>query len=158
QTCGGNPLFALELGRAVAERGVPEIGAGLPGPAMLGELFGARVGALPPGLRRALLAGALGAGLTRQGLAAGAEPLGWEGRAAAAQRLLAAAAAGQSSAAERRDLHAALGAVVGDPVLAARHRALAAAGPDAGLAGEVVAAAARAAARGAIADAAELAG
>ena len=33
---GGNPLFALELGRAVAERGVPEIGAALPVPAVLG--------------------------------------------------------------------------------------------------------------------------
>jgi hypothetical protein len=55
-TCGGNPLFALELGRAVVERGVPEIGAALPVPGVLGELFGARVGALAPGVRRGLLA------------------------------------------------------------------------------------------------------
>jgi hypothetical protein len=55
----------------------------------------------------------------------------------AAHPLLAAAAAGRSSAAERRDLHAALGAAVSDPVLAARHRALAAPRPDAGLAGEI---------------------
>jgi len=47
ETSHGNPLFAVELGRAVLERGLPEIGAGLPVPAMLGELFGARVGALP---------------------------------------------------------------------------------------------------------------
>jgi hypothetical protein len=76
----------------------------------------------------------------------------------AAHPLLAAAAAGRSSAAERQDLHAALGAAVSDPVLAARHRALAVAGPDAGLAGEVAGAAATAAARGAVHDAAELAG
>jgi len=79
-------------------------------------------------------------------------------RVRASHPLLAVAAAGQAAAAERRELHLALGAAVGDPVLRARHRALAAAGPDAGLAGEVAAAAARAAARGATADAAELAG
>jgi len=170
EVSGGNPLFALELGRAVAERGVPEIGAGLPVPAVLGELFGARVGALQPGVRRALLAVALSAGLTGQELAAVTDPLAVEDAAAAgvvivdgarvraAHPLLAAAAAGRPSAAERRALHAALGAVVGDPVLAARHRALAVTGPDAALAGEVSAAAARAAARGAVADAAELAG
>jgi len=76
----------------------------------------------------------------------------------ASHPLLAAAAAGQAAAAERRELHLALGAAVGDPVLRARHLALAAPGPDAGLAGEVSAAAGRAAARGATADAAELAG
>jgi len=169
-TCGGNPLFAVELGRAVLERGVPEIGAGLPVPGVLGELFGARVAALPPGVRRALLAVALSAGLTGAELAAVAGPLAVEdavaggvlvaegGRLRVSHPLLAAAAAGRAGAAGRRDLHAALGAAVGDPVLGARHRALAAAGPDAGLAGEVAAAAAAAAARGAVADAAELAG
>ena len=35
EASGGNPLFAVELGRAVLERGVPEIGAGLPVPAKL---------------------------------------------------------------------------------------------------------------------------
>jgi DNA-binding CsgD family transcriptional regulator len=166
----GNPLFALELGRAVAERGLPEIGAGLPVPEVLGELFGARIAALPPPVRRALLAEALSGGLTGQELAAVAGPLAVQDAAAAgvlivegarvraAHPLLAAAAAGQAAAAERRDLHTALGAAVGDPVLAARHRALAAAGPDAALADEVAAAAAAAAARGAVADAAELAG
>jgi DNA-binding CsgD family transcriptional regulator len=169
-TCGGNPLFAVELGRAVVERGVPEIGAGLPVPAVLGDLFGARVAGLPPRVRRALLAVALSHGLTGDELAAVAGPLAVEdgqaagvlvvegGRVRAGHPLLAAAAAGQSRAAGRRELHAALGAVVGDPVLGARHRALAATGPDAGLAGQVMAAAAVAAARGAIADAAELAG
>src|SRR5262249_20819053 len=78
-------------------------------------------------------------------------------RVRAAHPMLAAAAAGQATAAEKRTLHAALGAAVRDPVLAARHRALAASAPDAALAGEVSAAAARAAARGAPACAAELA-
>jgi DNA-binding NarL/FixJ family response regulator len=170
QASGGNPLFALELGRAVLERGVPEIGAGLPVPEVLGELFGARVGALAPGVRRALLAVALSGGLTGAELAAVADPLAIQdaqaagvlvaggGRVRAAHPLLAAAAAGQAAAAGRQDLHAALGAAVGDPVRRARHLALAAPGPDAGLAGEVAAAAAAAAARGAPLDAAELAG
>src|SRR6516165_7732651 len=120
EASGGNPLFAVELGRAVLERGLPEIGAGLPVPEVLGELFGARVRALRPGVRRALLAVALSAGLTGQELAAVAGPLAAEdaaaagvlvaegGRVRAAHPLLAAAAAGQAGAAERRDLHAAL--------------------------------------------------
>jgi DNA-binding CsgD family transcriptional regulator len=165
----GNPLFAVELGRAVVERGLPEIGAGLPVPERLGELFGARVAALPAQVRRALLAVALSAGLTRQELVAVTDPAVVEdgqaagvlvaegGRVRAVHPLLAAAAAGGSTAAGRRDLHAALGAAVSDPVLAARHRALAVTGPDAGLAAEVAAAAAVAAARGTVADAAELA-
>jgi DNA-binding NarL/FixJ family response regulator len=170
QASGGNPLFALELGRTVLERGVPEIGAALPVPEVLGELFGARVGALAPPVRRALLAVALSAGLTGPELATVASPLAIEDaqaagvlvmdgtRLRAAHPLLAAAAARQSTAAERRALHLALGTAVGDPVLRARHLALAASAPDAGLAGEVSAAAARAAARGAPLDAAELAG
>ena len=113
---------------------------------------------------------ALSPGLTGEELAAVVDPLVIEDarasgvlvadgtRVRAAHPLLAAAASGRSRAAERRALHAALGAVVDDPVLRARHRALAAAGPDAGLAGEVAGAAAAAAARGAVADAADLAG
>jgi hypothetical protein len=83
EASGGNPLFALELGRAVAERGVPDIGAALPVPAVLAELFGARVGALPPLVRRALLAVALSAGLTAAELAAVTDPLAVQDAAAA---------------------------------------------------------------------------
>ena len=57
---------------------MPVIGAALPVPEMLGELFGARVGALPSPVRRALLAVALSAGLTGQELAAVADPLAVE--------------------------------------------------------------------------------
>jgi DNA-binding NarL/FixJ family response regulator len=170
ETSGGNPLFALELGRAVIEGGLPEIGAGLPVPAVLGELFGARVRALSPPVRRVLLAVALSTGLSGEELAAVTDPLAVEDaevtgvlaaegtRVRASHPLLAAAAAGQSTAAERRAVHSALSVAVRDPVLRARHRALAASAPDAGLAREVSAAAAQAAARGAVHDAAELAG
>src|SRR5262249_22301412 len=110
ETSGGNPLFAVELGRAAAERGAPEIGAGLPVPEVLGDLFGARVAALPPGMRRALLAVALSGGLSGQELAAVTDPLAVEDAAAsgvlvvdgarvrAAHPLLAAAASGRSTA------------------------------------------------------------
>jgi DNA-binding NarL/FixJ family response regulator len=137
EASGGNPLFAVELGRAVLERGVPEIGAGLPVPEVLGELFGARVGALAPPVRRALLATALSGGLTAGELAAVADPLAVAdaqaagvlaadgARVRAGHPLLAAAAAGRSTAAERRELHAALGAAVARVELRARHRALA---------------------------------
>jgi DNA-binding NarL/FixJ family response regulator len=125
---------------------------------------------LRPEVRRALLAVALSAGLTGVELAAVVDPAAIEDAAAsgvlvvdgtrvrAAHPLLAAMAAGQSSARERRELHLALGAVAGDPVLRARHRAMAASAADARLANEVSAAAAQAAARGAVHDAAELAG
>jgi DNA-binding NarL/FixJ family response regulator len=167
---GGNPLFALELGRAALERGVPEIGAELPVPAMIGELFAARVEALQPDIRRALLAVALSGVLTGEELGAVVAPSVVEDaeasgvliadgmRVRAAHPVLAAAAAGRSSARERRELHRLLSDAVSDAVLRARHRALAASAPDARLAGELSTAANQAAARGAVQDAAELAG
>jgi DNA-binding CsgD family transcriptional regulator len=170
ETCGGNPLFALELGRAVVERGVPEIGTGLPRSALLDELFGARVGTLAPSVRRTLLAVALSGGLSEDELLAVVDPLAVEDartsgvlifdgrRVRPSHPLLAAAASAVSSARERRDLHLALADAVSDRVLRARHLALAASAPDAELAGEVSAAAARAATVGAVQDAAELAG
>jgi DNA-binding NarL/FixJ family response regulator len=169
ETSRGNPLFALELGRAVVEHGLPEIGAALPVPAMLEELFGARIAALPPDVRRTLLALALSGGLGGAELAAVVDPLAiddaraadvlrFEGaRVRASHPLLAAAAAQSSTARERRDVHLALAEAVGDPVLRARHLALAASAPDAPLAAELSAAAARAAQLGAVQDAVELA-
>jgi DNA-binding CsgD family transcriptional regulator len=150
------------------ERGLPEIGAGLPVPELLEELFGARVAALTPDVRHGLLAGALSGGLSREELAGVVDPLAIEdaqamgvlvlegGRVRASHPLLAAAALRGSSAVERRDLHLALARAVRDPVLRARHRALATVAPDCELAGEVSAAAARAAVLGAAGDAAEL--
>ena len=70
----GNPLFALELGRALARGGPPEIDAELSVPGSLEGLLGARVDRLPPGQRRVLLAVALSAGASwRQLEAVGAE-------------------------------------------------------------------------------------
>jgi DNA-binding CsgD family transcriptional regulator len=159
----------LELGRALLERGVPEVGAVLPVPEVLEELFGARVAALAPKVRRALLAVALSVRLSGEELGRVVDPLAIEDaqasgvlilegtRVRAAHPLLAAAASGQSSARERRELHLALAGAVGDQILRARHLARAATPPDAGLAGELSAAAARAIRQGALHDAIELA-
>jgi len=168
ETSGGNPLFAVELGRALIEGGLPELGAGLPVPERFEELFGARVAAFTPDVRRALLAVALSGGLSREELAGVVDRLAIEDAQAsgvlivdgahvrASHPLLAAAASRQSSAAERRELHLALGEAVHDPLLRARHRAMAAMAPDSELAGEVSASAVRAAALGAAGDAVEL--
>jgi DNA-binding CsgD family transcriptional regulator len=169
ETSQGNPLFALELGRTLTERGSPEIGAALPVPAMLDDLFGARVKALTPEVRRALLAVALSGGLSRDELATAIDQLAIDdaraaevliverNRVRAAHPLLAAAASAQSSSSERHELHLALAEAVSERVLRARHLALAATAPDADLASEVSSAAAQAMALGAVREAAELA-
>jgi DNA-binding CsgD family transcriptional regulator len=169
ETSHGNPLFALELGRALLERGLPEVGAALPVPEVLDELFGARVAALAPEVRRALLAVALSAGLSGEELARVVDPLAVEDalaagvlsfdgtRVRASHPLLAAAASKQSSARERRELHLALAGAVSNRILRARHLALAATPPDRELAGELSASVAQAARLGALHDTIELA-
>ena len=169
ETSGGNPLFALELGRAVLERGLPEIGAALPLPAELDGLFGARLEAISPEVRRVLLAVGLAGRLSDEELAAVVDPLAVEDarasgllisegrRVRASHPLLAAAALRRSGARERRELHLALAVAVSDQLLRVRHLALAAHLPDAALAEEVWAAAGQEAARGAAQGAAELA-
>ena len=52
----GNPLFALEVGRTLAERGVPALGQDLPVPDTVEELLGKRVSRLAGPVRRLLLA------------------------------------------------------------------------------------------------------
>src|SRR5206468_912284 len=56
ETSGGNPLFALELARALTER-EPEVGdiGHLPVPERLGDLLGARLARLTAPTRRLLL-------------------------------------------------------------------------------------------------------
>src|SRR5439155_13576860 len=56
EASGGNALIVLELGRIFAERGPPEIGAELPVPDVVEDLFGARVTGLSRPVRRLLLA------------------------------------------------------------------------------------------------------
>ncbi len=165
----GNPLFALEVGRSLAESGPPEIGAEIPLPDTIESLLGTRVARLPGSVRRVLLAVALSANPRLSQLAAiggssavddavGAGVLVVEdGRVRASHPLLAAAARKHSSRRERRELHLALAETVADDELRALHLALATDDPDAGLAAAVSAAAASASARGAAREAVVLA-
>ena len=165
----GNPLFVLELGRMLVERGTVEIGAELPVPDVLDDLFGARVLGVSEPVRRVLTAVALSAGLSQSQLAALAGPLAVEDAVSAgllivdgagvrvSHPLLGAAAMRHSSAGERRELHLDLARTVGDQTLRARHLASATVTPDAELADTVAAAVATAVERGAVRDAVGLA-
>lgn len=172
ETARGNPFFALELARAVGER----VAARHPGeapsvPATLRELIGARLSALPEETRAALIAAAASANPTLElvGAATGldaAAALGpavegdivavASGRIRFAHPLLAAAAYGGAEPGPRRDVHAALAAIVGDAEERARHLALSAEGPNAEVAAALDEAARLARARGAPVAAAEL--
>jgi DNA-binding CsgD family transcriptional regulator len=165
----GNPLFALEQGRVLVERGVPDLAAQMPVPDGVEELLGTRVAALPEAVRRALVAVALCGDLQLGELATvvgrdavddaldGGLLVARGDRVRASHPLLAAAARSGSGRRVRRELHRALADAVADEELRARHLALAADRPDALLAEAVGAAAVRASARGAVAAAVELA-
>jgi hypothetical protein len=48
----GNPLFVLELGRALLERGIPGIGHDIPVPEGIDDMLGTRVAGLAAPVRR----------------------------------------------------------------------------------------------------------
>jgi DNA-binding CsgD family transcriptional regulator len=165
----GSPLVALELGRMLVDRGLPDLGDELPLPELVDEVFGRRIAGLSGPVRRALLAVALSGELGRLELTTVVGPLALEdaivagvlvpagSRVRASHPLVAAAARRLTSAEERREVHLDLAEAIGDETLQARHLALAAPRPDAALAKRVVAAAAKAIGRGAVHDGAELA-
>ena len=165
----GNPLFALEVGRTLAEQGAPATGEELPVPYAVEDLLGVRVSRLPAARRRLLLAIALSADLRASQLAALADARAVDDavdagvlvvdgeRVRASHPLLAAAARKHSRPSARRQLHLELADVVLDDELRARHLALATEGVDAELAATVAAAATAASFRGARREAVELA-
>jgi DNA-binding CsgD family transcriptional regulator len=164
----GNPLFALEVGRTLADQGPPGIGQELPVPEAVEDLLGTRVARLPEPVGRLLLAVALNGGLRPAELASLADEgvlddavdggiLIVEGdRVRVSHPLLAAAAVKRSTLRRRRELHLELARVVGDAELRARNLALATARPDEDVAAVVAAASEAAAARGAREVATEL--
>jgi class 3 adenylate cyclase len=173
-TSGGNPFFALEIARDLAEdaRG-RAAGEPLPVPRSLEELVAARVGGLSDTARQAVLAAAA---LSRPTTATIADALEGQDRLRAAlveaeeagvlvsdgdrirfvHPLLASAVYGAASPERRRQLHERLAAVVSDPEERARHLALSATEADATIAAELEQAAQQAAKRGAQQAAAEL--
>ncbi|HEV2362129.1 MAG TPA: AAA family ATPase [Acidimicrobiales bacterium] len=166
----GNPLFALELGRQLLARGMPDTGSELPLGGVLEDLFGARVRGLTAPVRRTLLVAALGVGSTLREMSSILDRRALEsavegdvvvidrGRLTVTHPLLAAAARQHSTADERRDIHLALAGAVSDPVPRARHLALAAVTPDAELSELLAAGAQLAASRGGLHEAQEMAG
>jgi hypothetical protein len=78
----GNPLFALELGRALMGDDRPGAGAELPVPDLADDVFGPRIEALAGPARRVLLAVALSAGLTTSELTTLVDPIALEEAAA----------------------------------------------------------------------------
>jgi DNA-binding CsgD family transcriptional regulator len=165
----GNPYFALELGRRVAEREGHLAGPSLP--PTLRQLTEARIAALPDETQDVLAAAAALASPTvaiaaqatgRDAVAALVPAIEGEvvavasGRIRFAHPLLSAASYAAAAADRRRDLHVALAELVEEPEERARHLALAAAGPDADIAAALDEAAGLARARGAPSAAADL--
>lgn len=164
QLSGGNPLFAIELARAFnrrprAERAPPPL------PATLGEALLARVRALPPSTREALLAAALSLEhraqpdeLAALSLAEEASiiDIGAEDVVHFTHPLFAWAVERSASVQERRAAHAALARRVTSSEERVRHLALAAPGPDLGLAAALEQEAEAARSRGAPSSAATL--
>ncbi|MGC9668621.1 AAA family ATPase [Planosporangium sp. 12N6] len=168
---GGNPLFAVELGRALRERDEDSPTAPLPVPDRLRALLAARIATLPGYARPALLVAAATARPTRSllehcgvdidrelGEVACAGVISIDGDAVAfTHPLLREMVYADASPAERRRAHELLAEAVSDRVERARHLAQARPEPDESLAATLAEAATVARLRGAPATAADLA-
>jgi AAA ATPase domain len=164
ETSRGNPLFALELARALsARREPPAVGAPLPVPHDLQELLVAQLRRLPASVRELLLLAALAAKPTHatleRALGQKAQPLldrAIEARVLEragdllrfAHPLLAAAISESTPAHRRRCAHQQLADVATDAEERALHLAMAATGPDPHVADLLETAALRARSRG----------
>jgi DNA-binding CsgD family transcriptional regulator len=167
QTSGGNPFYALELGRVLLDPGASwDPSQPLLAPSSLTGLLRARLERLPRASREALLVvSALSrptADLVRaasatpeaaadameRAVAAGLIKLG-DGSVRFTHPLLASVVYARASGAELRRLHQRLAGLVVEPEERARHLGLCAEGPDDTVAAAIDAAATRAATRGA---------
>ncbi len=174
ETSGGNPFFALELGRELVRTGArPAAGRGLRVPESLHDLLGGGLARLPEETNDVLLSAAALARPTielvvaaqgdRAGVLEALDAAVREGvvelddsRVRFAHSMLASICYEQAPLQKRRAVHRTLAAVVTDLEERARHLALSADSPDAVVASYLEVAAAAAAARGATAAAAEL--
>ena len=175
EASGGNPFFALEIGRELARTNVAlDSERPLPVPDSLGRLLGKRLERLPRETREVLLVAALAGrptadvvarayGEREQALAA-LELAAREGvvvlegsRVRFSHPLFGSVCHEAAPVWRRQAVHRSLAGVVADPEERARHLALSTDRPDPGVASELDAAAEHAAARGATAAAASLA-
>ncbi len=171
EATGGNPFFALEVGRALADGTISADGVHVLLPESLRALVAERLGALPAQVRETLVAvAALGApsvtlleplaptAVADIELACQRRVLELDGdRIRFTHPLLAPVCYEGMPLHRRRRLHRRLADLNVDPEERARHLAISAAGPDEEIAAELDAAAAHARARGAALAAAELA-
>ena len=173
EASGGNPLFALELGRELVRSGAKlQPGKPLPVPDSLGKLLRARLAQLPVETAEILLIAAAAGNATTEAIAtangsaehvlAALAPAERDGVVEVGRSvrfthpLFASVCYEIGSAAQRRAAHQALADTTADLEERARHLALAAVEPNAGVAATLDEAVARAAGRGAPAAAAEL--
>jgi DNA-binding CsgD family transcriptional regulator len=167
-SCRGNPLFALELGRALQERGLPDPGQPIELPSDVETLFAARLERLPDDTLDALAVAAATAAPTRSLVSASSEGelepairggiINLEGeRIHFTHPLLASAVYTRLASSARRELHGRIARFVSEREERARHLALAAEGPNGDVAAALDEATEEAARRAAPASAAELA-
>jgi DNA-binding CsgD family transcriptional regulator len=162
---GGNPFYALELGRALLRRDADAAADELPIPPSLKALVRERIGALGPEARDALLLAAAAVRPERELFdPAGVEEavragvLELEGETVRpAHPLLGSVLYAETPLERRRELHRRLADATVEPEERARHLGVAADGPDEAVAAALDDAAGRARARGAPGAAAELA-
>jgi DNA-binding CsgD family transcriptional regulator len=161
---GGNPFYTIEIASEVIRRGELTAGEAIPVPDNLSELVAARVQRLPRRTRESLLtvAALSNPRVDLLDLAA-LEPAERAGlvqvsgsRATFTHPLFAAAVYTTATSRRRQAVHRRLADRVADPEERARHLALAAEGPDEGVAAALEIATDRARARGSPAAAAEL--
>jgi DNA-binding CsgD family transcriptional regulator len=170
EASGGNPFYAIELARALAEAPPVDPTEPLPVPESLEGVARDRLAGLRPATRAALAVVAAGGRASPELLRSagvGDEALepAFAARVLEARRgvvtfthpLLASALYGDLTPRERKRAHGLLASLVDDPLARARHLALAASAPDAEVAAAVEDAAALAAGRAANVAAAELA-
>ncbi len=172
RTAGGNPFYAVEIGRAIQRRGDSGADGDLPIPQSLSDLIRDRLDELSTAASDVvehasalsqptvpLVAALLGSSTADAGVAEAVEAnvIALDGaRIRFTHPLLAAELYGALGDAQRRELHRRLSEVVIERVEHARHVALAADGPDESVAGELEQAAERAHRRGAPDAAADL--
>ncbi|HET9615156.1 MAG TPA: AAA family ATPase [Candidatus Limnocylindrales bacterium] len=171
QASGGNPLFALEIARVLEATGEPPAGEPLPVPADVDELLRDRLAGLTADTRRLLAALAILGSATVERLAAivdrdvrpelaRVEADGLVRRSGEsvdfAHPLYASAALAAVGTDERRTAHRRIADTAATPEERARHRALAAPGPDGAIAADLDLVAAEARRRAAPLAAADL--
>ena len=174
RTTGGNPFYAIEIGRALQRRGSGEVGGEMPLPESLATLVRDRLEALPEEATHVIahaaalsrptteiLVEAVGEAVARVGLdqavSAAVVTVDAAGLVRFSHPLLAAEAYSRVGPSDRQAVHLRLASALTEPEERARHLALGTDQPDERVAEQLERAAEHAGARGALAAAAELA-